>query len=90
MDNNPFILGDSWSMFFLLQVSFKSNILYFVIILLMDSFLAYVPLISLMIVGGLFVVAIVNFSILRKNLKMQSEQWIKNLKMQVNSRFIPE
>jgi hypothetical protein len=48
----------------------------------MDSFLAYVPLISLMIVGGLFVVAIVNFSILRKNMQKQSEQWIKNLKMQ--------
>ncbi len=48
----------------------------------MDSFLTYVPLISLMIVAGLFVVAIVNFSILRKNMQKQSEQWIKNLKMQ--------
>ena len=48
----------------------------------MDSFLAYVPLISLIIVAGLFVVAIVNFSIVRKNMQKQSEQWIKNLKMQ--------
>jgi hypothetical protein len=42
----------------------------------MDSFLEYVPLISLIIVAGLFVVAIVNFSIVRKNMKMQSEQQI--------------
>jgi hypothetical protein len=48
----------------------------------MDSFLAYVPLISLVIVAGLFVVAIVNFSLLRKNMQKQSEQWIKNLKIQ--------
>jgi hypothetical protein len=48
----------------------------------MDSFLAYVPLISLVIVAGLFVVAIVNFSIVRKNMQKQNEQWIKNLKMQ--------
>jgi uncharacterized protein YoxC len=44
--------------------------------------LTYVPLISLMIVAGLFVVAIVNFSIVRKNMQKQIEQWIKNLKMQ--------
>ena len=48
----------------------------------MDSFLEYVPLISLIIVAGLFVVAIVNFSIVRKNMQKQSEQWIKNLKIQ--------
>ncbi len=48
----------------------------------MDLFLAYVPLISLIIVAGLFVVAIVNFSLLRKNMQKQSEQWIKNLKLQ--------
>ena len=48
----------------------------------MDSFLEYVPLISLIIVSGLFVVAIVNFSIVRKNMQKQSEQWIKNLKIQ--------
>ena len=48
----------------------------------MDSFLEFVPLISLIIVAGLFVVAIVNFSIVRKNMQKQSEQWLKNLKMQ--------
>ena len=48
----------------------------------MDSFLAYVPLISLIVVAGLFVVAIVNFSLVRKNMHKQSEQWIKNLKIQ--------
>ena len=48
----------------------------------MDSFLAYVPIISLAIVAGLFVVAIVNFSIVRKNMQKQSEQQVKNLKMQ--------
>jgi hypothetical protein len=48
----------------------------------MDSLLAYVPLISLIIVAGLFVVAIVNFSIVRKNMQKQNEQWIKNLKIQ--------
>jgi hypothetical protein len=48
----------------------------------MDSFLTYVPLISLTIVVGLFVVALVNFSTVRKNMQKQSEQQIKNLKMQ--------
>ena len=48
----------------------------------MDSFLAYVPLISLIVVAGLFFVAIVNFSLVRKNMQKQSEEWMKNLKMQ--------
>ncbi|MDN5845971.1 MAG: hypothetical protein L0H53_06825 [Candidatus Nitrosocosmicus sp.] len=48
----------------------------------MDSFLVYVPLISLVIIAGLFVVVIINFSIVRKNMQKQSEQWIKNMKMQ--------
>jgi hypothetical protein len=48
----------------------------------MDSFLTYVPLISLTIVVGLFVVALVNFSTVRKNMQKQSEQQIKNLKIQ--------
>jgi hypothetical protein len=48
----------------------------------MDSFLTYVPLISLTIVVGLFVVALVNFSLVRKNMQKQSEQQIKNLKIQ--------
>jgi hypothetical protein len=42
----------------------------------MDSFLTYVPLISLTIVVGLFVVALVNFSTVRKNMQKQSEQQI--------------
>jgi hypothetical protein len=41
-----------------------------------------VPLISLTIVVGLFVVALVNFSTVRKNMQKQSEQQIKNLKIQ--------
>src|SRR3954447_18339763 len=49
---------------------------------IMDSFVTYVPLISLTIVVGLFVVALVNFSTLRKNMQKQSEQQIKNLKIQ--------
>ena len=48
----------------------------------MDSLLTYVPLISLTIVVGLFVVALVNFSLVRKNMQNQSEQQIKNLKIQ--------
>jgi hypothetical protein len=48
----------------------------------MDSFLTYVPLISLTIVVGLFVLALVNFSLVRKNMQNQSEQQIKNLKIQ--------
>ena len=48
----------------------------------MDSFLTYVPVISLTIVVGLFVVALVNFSLVRKNMQKQSEQQIKNLKIQ--------
>jgi hypothetical protein len=48
----------------------------------MDSFLTYLPLISLTVVVGLFVVALVNFSIARKNMQKQTEQQIKNLKIQ--------
>jgi hypothetical protein len=48
----------------------------------MDSFLAYVPLISLTVVVGLFVVALVNSSTVRKNMQKQTEQHIKNLKIQ--------
>src|ERR687891_269145 len=47
----------------------------------MDSFLTYTPLVSVAIVSGLFIMALVNFSTLRKNmqlqnLKTQSEQQI--------------
>ena len=39
----------------------------------MDSFLTYTPLISVAIVLGLFIIALVNFSTLRKNMQLQSE-----------------
>ena len=42
----------------------------------MDSFLTYVPFISVAIIAGLFIVALVNFSTLRKSMQMQSEQQI--------------
>lgn len=42
----------------------------------MDSFLTYVPLISVAIVAGLFIMALVNFSTLKKSMQMQSEQQI--------------
>jgi hypothetical protein len=53
----------------------------------MDSFLRYVPLISLTVVVGLFVVALVNFSTVRKNMQKQTEQHIKNLKMQSEQQY---
>jgi hypothetical protein len=42
----------------------------------MDSLLTYMPLISVAIVAGLFIMALVNFSTLRKSMQMQSEQQI--------------
>jgi hypothetical protein len=48
----------------------------------MDSFLTYMPFISVAVVTGLFIMALVNFSTVRKSMQMQSEQQIKNLKMQ--------
>src|SRR5919108_3274290 len=42
----------------------------------MDSFLTYIPFISVAIVAGLFTMALVNFSTVRKNMQMQSEQQI--------------
>lgn len=48
----------------------------------MDSFLTYVPLISVAIVAGLFVMALMNFSTIRKNMQMQNEQQMKSLKTQ--------
>ena len=42
----------------------------------MDSFLTYIPLISVAIVAGLFTMALVNFSTVRKNMQIQSEQQI--------------
>src|SRR5918994_4302839 len=40
----------------------------------MDSFLTYMPFISVAIVAGLFIMALVNFSTLRKNMQLQNEQ----------------
>jgi hypothetical protein len=48
----------------------------------MDSFLTYIPLISVVIVAGLFTMALVNFSTVRKNMQIQSERQIRNLKIQ--------
>jgi hypothetical protein len=48
----------------------------------MDSFLTYMPFISVAIVAGLFIMALLNFSTLRKSMQLQTEQQIKNLKMQ--------
>ena len=48
----------------------------------MDSFLTYIPLISVAIVAGLFTMALVNFSTVRKNMQVQSERQIRNLKIQ--------
>ena len=42
----------------------------------MDSLLTYMPFISVAIVAGLFIMALVNFSTLRKSMQMQSEQQI--------------
>ena len=42
----------------------------------MDSFLTYIPFISVAIVAGLFTMALVNFSTVRKNMQVQSEQQI--------------
>ena len=42
----------------------------------MDSFLTYIPFISLAIIAGLFIMALVNFSALRKSMQIQSEQQI--------------
>jgi hypothetical protein len=53
----------------------------------MDSFLTYVPFISVAIIAGLFIMALVNFSTLRKSMQRQSEQQIKNLKMQTEQQI---
>lgn len=49
---------------------------------MVETILAYVPLISATVVSGLFLFAVFNFSITRKNLQRQSEQQIANLKKQ--------
>jgi hypothetical protein len=40
----------------------------------MDSFLTYIPFISVAIIAGLFIMALANFSTIRKSMQMQSEQ----------------
>jgi hypothetical protein len=53
----------------------------------MDSFLTYMPFISVAIVSGLFIMALLNFSTLRKSMQRQSEQQIKNLKTQTEQQI---
>ena len=53
----------------------------------MDSFLTYMPFISVVIVAGLFIMALLNFSTLRKSMQRQSEQQIKNLKTQTEQQI---
>jgi high-affinity Fe2+/Pb2+ permease len=40
------------------------------------QFLTYIPFISVAIIAGLFIMALVNFSTLRKSMQRQSEQQI--------------
>jgi len=49
---------------------------------MVESILAYVPIISAIIVSGLLILGFINFSNARKNLQRQSDQQISNLKMQ--------
>lgn len=44
--------------------------------------MTYVPLVSLSVVAGLFVMALVNFSTMRKNIQRQGEQQVKSLQLQ--------
>jgi hypothetical protein len=48
----------------------------------MDMFLTYMPLVSVAIIAGLFTMSLVNFSTVRKSMQAQSEQQIRNLKIQ--------
>jgi hypothetical protein len=52
------------------------------LVIMVDTLLAYAPLISATIVSGVLILGFFNFSIARKNLQRQSEQQISNLKMQ--------
>lgn len=49
---------------------------------MVESILAYVPMISAIIVSGVLILGFINFSNARKNLQRQSDQQISNLKMQ--------
>ena len=49
----------------------------------MDSFLTYVPLISVAILAGLFVMALANFSTVRKNMRTNAMK-----EFEMSSRYI--
>jgi len=49
---------------------------------MVETVLAYVPLISATIISAILVLAIFNFSVARKSMQRQSEQQVSNLKMQ--------
>jgi hypothetical protein len=49
---------------------------------MVESLLAYVPLISTIIVSGVLILGFFNFSIAKRNLQRQSDQQISNLKIQ--------
>ena len=48
----------------------------------MDTFIKYMPLISIAIIMGLFIKASANFSTVRKSMQMQSQQQMRILKSQ--------
>ena len=48
----------------------------------MDTFITYMPLISVAIITGLFIMALANFSTVRKSMQMQSQQQMRILKSQ--------
>jgi hypothetical protein len=48
----------------------------------MDTFITYMPLISVAIITGLFIMALANFSTVRKGMQMQSQQQMRILKSQ--------
>jgi len=54
---------------------------------MVETILAYLPLISATIVSGLFVLAFFNFSMARKNMQNQNEQQVSNLKMQTEQQI---
>ena len=48
----------------------------------MDTFITYMPLISVAIITGLFIMALANFSTVRKSMQIQSQQQMRILKSQ--------
>lgn len=53
---------------------------------MVDDALYYVPLISLAVVAGLFILALINFSAARKSFQIRTEQQMNILKMEVMQR----